>query len=190
MRSKCDKIPARSLTNEEIQVVLVSFQGKHAPRNRALFIFLLKTGFRISEVLSLRVEDVFQHNRVLDIVTVRKADMKGKSSSRTVRLHHLVKESLAEYIAIGRMGQLFPIGRMQAWRIVDGAYQGAKIPSPHGLHATRKTFAQSMYRKLNFDLVKTAKAIGHKSIQSTVSYLAIDDQEITEAILSDDDTLK
>jgi integrase len=51
-------IGARPLTNGEIANVLNAFTGAYAARDRALFVLGLKSGFRISEMLSLRVSDV------------------------------------------------------------------------------------------------------------------------------------
>ena len=48
----------------------------------------------------------------------------------------------------------------------------------------RKSFANRIYEKLNHDLVKTKKALGHKNINSTVSYLSFREEEIDEAILA------
>ncbi len=47
----------------------------------------------------------------------------------------------------------------------------------------RKTFADKIYDRLGHDLIKTQKALGHKNINSTVSYLSFREEEIDEAIL-------
>ncbi len=47
----------------------------------------------------------------------------------------------------------------------------------------RKTFARRVHEKLGKDLVKTQKAMGHRSINSTVSYLSFNEEEIDDAIL-------
>ena len=60
----------RPLTDEEINLVRNSFTGRFAARNLAAFEFGIRTGFRISEVLSIKVSDVEQHGKVLDTVTV------------------------------------------------------------------------------------------------------------------------
>jgi integrase len=50
--------------------------------------------------------------------------------------------------------------------------------------ALRKTFADRIYERFGRDLIKVQRALGHKSINSTVSYLSFREEEITEAILS------
>jgi integrase len=74
----------RPLSDEEITLISRSFGGTYAARDRALFILGLKSGFRISELLSLRVGDVLQHGRLVDQVTVRRAHMKQQTEGRTV----------------------------------------------------------------------------------------------------------
>jgi hypothetical protein len=54
-------------------------QGTYAARNKALFILGVRSGFRISEMLSLTVGDVFQHGKVVDHVTVARKHMKKKT---------------------------------------------------------------------------------------------------------------
>jgi integrase len=67
----------RPLTDAEVSLVAKSFGGTFAARNWALFIVGHRTGFRISELLSLRVSDVMQHGKVLDQIAVLRRHMKG-----------------------------------------------------------------------------------------------------------------
>ena len=48
----------------------------------------------------------------------------------------------------------------------------------------RKHFANKVYEKLGHDLVRTQRALGHKNINSTVSYLSYREEEIDAAILA------
>jgi integrase len=56
----------RPLTAEEVELVQQSFGGVYAERDQALFLLGVKSGFRISELLSLRVGDVSQHGQLVD----------------------------------------------------------------------------------------------------------------------------
>ena len=51
----------RPLDNDEIRRVSAAFTGIFATRNRGLFMLGVSTGGRISELLSLRVGDVYQN---------------------------------------------------------------------------------------------------------------------------------
>jgi integrase len=50
----------RPLSEEEISQVTQAFDGPFALRNQALLLLDVRTGYRISELLSLRVGDVYQ----------------------------------------------------------------------------------------------------------------------------------
>jgi Phage integrase family len=68
----------RALTDDEVARVIQAFRGTYAARDRALFVLGIKTGFRIAELLSLRMGDVWQHGQFLDRVAVLRRYMKGQ----------------------------------------------------------------------------------------------------------------
>jgi integrase len=63
-----------------------AFSGRYAARDRALFVTGVKSGFRISELLSLTVGDVYQHGRIAERVTVQPRHiMKNRGYAGAVR---------------------------------------------------------------------------------------------------------
>lgn len=58
---------ARPLTDEEIRLVIESFSGKYAVRNRCLFILGVNIGARVSKLTALKVGDVWQHRSVVAV---------------------------------------------------------------------------------------------------------------------------
>ena len=189
----------RPLTEEEVTLLQRSFGGVYADRDKALFLLGVKSGFRISELLSLRVSDVSQHGRLVDRVTVQRRHMKQKLEGRTVLLHPEAKTALATwlltlrqmsgytahtYVFRSRKGGNRPISPVQAWRILREAVTTNELTGKVGTHAMRKTFANRVYHQLNHDLVKTQRAMGHKNINSTVAYLSFVEDEIDAAILA------
>jgi integrase len=184
----------RPLNDQEVTLASRSFSGKDAIRNKALFLLGVRTGFRISELLSLQVADVWQYGQVTERVTVQRANMKKKVEGRTVPLHPEAKVALRAWLAAAKLtsGPLFPsqknpaaaITRIQAWRILQEAYAANGLTGQLGTHAMRKTFANRVYEKLGHDLVKTQRALGHKNINSTVSYLSFREEDIEDAILA------
>ena len=180
-------IGCKPLTDQEIAKMLKVLQSE---RNRCYFILGLRSGFRVSELLSLSISDCFQYGQVVDRVTVRRSNMKGKQSSRTVVLHDEAKQALKGYLDTLNSTQedfqklkLFPFGRVQAHRLIHGAAEKAQVQGKVSNHSMRKTFCKKIYHALEKDLVGTQKAIGHKSIGSTVSYLSFEQSEIDSAIL-------
>lgn len=88
----------RPYSVDEFSAVESSFSGRFSIRNRALFILGSFTGFRIGELRSLRVGDVYQYGKVVDAVSVQRAAMKGKMAGRTVVLHAAAKAALTVWL--------------------------------------------------------------------------------------------
>lgn len=84
----------RSLTDNEIEQVKRCFLGAFAARDYALFILGIKSGFRSSEILSLKLGDVFYNGKIQDRVYVRRKHMKGRNEGRCVVLHPAAKTSI------------------------------------------------------------------------------------------------
>jgi integrase len=189
---------SRPLEEQEVQDVASSFAGRFALRDRALFLLGVKSGFRISELLSLRIGDVVKNGRLVERVTVNRRHMKRKIEGRTVILNAEARDALALWIAElqeegasretpvfrSRKGSDQPINRKHAWRILTEAYAVNELAGTLGTHSMRKTFANRVHVLLGRDLVKTQRALGHKNINSTVSYLSFLEEEIDAAILA------
>lgn len=167
-------------------------------RDRALFTLGVRSGFRISELLSLKIGDVWDGTKVRDAVRVSSQSLKGRRPSRCVALHAEAKAALGEYLATiptpmpvqralfhSRKGGA--LDRKSAWRILHSAFLKAGVQGVGrqlGTHCMRKTFAARVYELLGRDLVKTQRALGHVNLQSTAQYIPIDDEEINIAVLS------
>lgn len=178
----------RSIKKDEIVKVL-SVLKSH--RDRTLFIVGIKTGFRISELLSLKVSDVYRNGVVLDRVSVSAKNMKGGVQARSIPLHAETKPYIAELaknadsdspLFKSRKGNA-AIGRLQALHILQTAFNDARLTGKLATHSMRKTFAEMMYRGLKGNLRGVATALGHANINNTVRYLAIDEEEVWAAIL-------
>jgi integrase len=169
----------RALTDEEVRLISRSFGGRYAARDRALFLVGVWTGYRISELLSLRVGAVWQHGQVVDVVTVARRHMKGKHTSRSMVLHPDAKAALTAwlrampmphgpetYLFGSREGQNRPLQRVQAWQILHDAYETNQLRGRLGSHSMRKTFAARLYAKTH-DIKTVQRALGHRFIATT-----------------------
>jgi integrase len=188
----------RALTADEISVVSKTFGGKFALRDRAFFTMGVKTGLRCSELLSLTVGDVYQYGRVAGQVTVRRANVKGKRAGRTVPLHPEAKAALAAWIEHAELASapndrpLFPsqkcpsepISRVQAWRILNGAYEANELDGHIGCHGMRKHLAEHIYQQTGKDIVAVKDALGHRSLSSTTAYLRTNKAVLEAAFLA------
>lgn len=191
----------RPLEDPEIQAILQSFTGRFARRDRALFVLGLKTGLRISELLSIRIGDVVQYGDIVERISIERRSTKGSVEGRTIILHPDAKAALGEWIDECRRSTLLPLpeerylfhsqkgwnrplGRRHAWRILKHVYRLNELSGKLATHSMRKTFAGRVYDALGRDLVKTQRALGHKDINSTAKYLSFRQEEIDAAILA------
>jgi integrase len=198
----------RPLTVAEVARLRQSFGGRYARRDRALFLVGVKSGFRISELLSLQVGDVWRGQQVVERVTVRRRHMKRQTEGRTVLLHPEARAALTAwlgelqatgpcppetYVFRSRKGPNRPISRRHALRVLREVYEANELTGPLGTHTMRKTFANHVYRHLcarraageALDPFRmTSKALGHRSITSTDGYLSFLEADIEDAILA------
>jgi integrase len=185
-------VGCRSLTDTEIQAI----KGVLSTRNQCLFILGCKTGFRISELLSLTVGDVYRNGQVLDRVRVAKRNVKGKTRSHELPIHPEAKQAIQAWVVTMPVtdpaAPLFPsrigtkaITRYMAHKLLKEAYAKAGVTGGTlATHCLRKSFAKRIYEKLDYDLFATRDALNHRSIEDTVKYLQPDKARIDAAILA------
>jgi integrase len=94
----------RPLDNTEIRQVTECFEGRFAVRNRSLFVLGVSTGGRISELLSLKVRDVWQNNAPVTDLLFDRSIVKGGEISRAVPINTDGRNTdrLAEACPLGR----------------------------------------------------------------------------------------
>lgn len=204
----------RPLEKQEWDLVFYSVRGVNALRTRALMILMRKTGFRISEVLSLRIGDLFHEGAVVKSVTVARQSMKGgkkKGSSvsgRTILLHpDTHKHLIAQYESLKARGFWRPddyffqsrgrgnraIRREQAWKDFVHPVRRRRIPGRVGTHGIgRKTFAKEIleYLTANWQPGREVpfqvlqRCTGHATQEALMHYIPWADKEAEEAILN------
>lgn len=184
----------RPFTKQEVLLVPTKLNS----RDKALFILGVRSGFRISELLALRVRDVWVKNRVVKRIWLSRRHTKGCLEGRSLPVHQLAKAALTLWLAeLRRAGKAGPdcylfrsrkggnkaISRVQAWRVLAQAYDKADLEGRLGTHAMRKTFAKNVYKATSNDLVATKLALGHRDITTTIDYLAASQDEVDQAVM-------
>jgi integrase len=158
------------------------------------------TGFRINEILSLRVCDIYNGSEIAKVVHVAKGYMKGKKKARTMPLHEKVREALLALLQSTRMwhplfrtwslfhaqGRPSRISTRQAFGIIVSAASKAGLDIQRiGTHSLRKTFAKNMWVSplVGRDMAKIARLLGHSNWSNTLRYLEFAD-ELDAAVLA------
>ena len=195
----------RPLSQEEVQLALNHFVGRHAKRNKCLFVLGVLAGFRITEMLSLRVKDVVARQRIRGLLRVARRNMKGKKQSRVVYLASEARLAILDQVkALEWPGQdvyLFraqgetnkPISYTQARRVLLMAFDKCGITDQVGTHTLRKTFANDLFDSLLEQVangehvdpfMEVSAGLGHCDPKSTTHYLSFRDLHRRAAIQS------
>lgn len=172
------------LSIEEVDSVFaeVARSSKNVQRDTALFELLYSAGLRISEALSIRLQDIDLENEWLMPI--------GKGNKqRLVPLGSKAKENLQNWILNGRKetdpksdcvilnNRGKPMSRMGAWKIVNQftAHLGKQV-SPHTF---RHSFATHCLAA-GMDLRVLQELLGHADLGTTQIYTHLDNQFIKE----------
>jgi len=160
-----------------------SNNGPTAKRDRVMFTLLLQTGIRLGGLVRLAVRDVRFGERTLRV--------NGKGGiERTVYLPSKLRRTLKSYVAkmdLSTDDPLFPsrngghLGRRQVQLRFKYWLDKAGIKRHLTVHATRHSFAMSLYRQSG-DLRLVQTALGHRHISTTEIYATVEDKTLRRAL--------
>jgi integrase len=185
-----------ALSSKELKLALASLEGRYALRDQTLIILGVRSGLRISELLALKVGQVWDGKKVVARFYINREATKGKHAGASIVMHPEAAQALTRWIESGGLvdspnGYLFPsqreggrLGRKAAWKVLHRAFRKAGVAGMAGTHCMRKTFANNVHAALGGDLFRTAKAMRHSSPMTTLRYLSFKQEEIDRAILS------
>lgn len=146
-------------------------------RNLLLFMVGTNCGLRISDILSLNVEDVKDKNY---ISLVEKKTGKFKK----LPVNSKLRPMFDEYVKGKRLDEpLFlsvnrhRLDRVTSYNIIKAACKEAGLDETVGTHTMRKTFGYHHYQ-LYKDVVLLQKIFNHSSPSITLRYIGIEQDEI------------
>lgn len=192
---------------EERDLIAYLAQRRNGLRNVALFVLGIETGFRISELLSVRLRDVVLSNKIRERLQIARRRMKRSREGRSIILSISAREALRPWLQelAGRGYQqptdyLFQVrgrtnralSRAKAWQIIHEGARAVGSTGPIGTHSLRKTFADRYYRWLLHSqqtrgraidpMRELQKALGHRNMESTESYIGWKEEILNEYI--------
>ena len=187
----------RPLDNAEIRKVSEAFSGTFAIRNRSLFMLGVSVGGRISELLALKVQDVWQNGKPVKDLLFDRNIVKGGEVSRAVPVNVDGREAIEvlmawhteQYAAIHADRPLFPsrkgkgmkpMTRISAHRSLKPAFEAAGLNGKLSTHSLRKSYAQRLYEQTN-DIYAVQEMLGHKSVITTQRYLGVNYASVRDA---------
>lgn len=161
---------------------------RQSQRDLLLFVLGINTGIRVSDLLSLRISDVWDGNEIKEFIYIadinnNDTECKNNNDPKAYFLNNSVKKELKKYFSQHDFTDcdfLFkskknnqPITRQQAYRIINNAAKGAGIQGKIGTHTIRKTFGYHAYRK-GIAISIIMSIYNHHSSAETLRYLGIE----------------
>lgn len=168
---------SKILSQQEYERLIGAVPTKYA----ALLRLCSVGGFRISEALSIRTEDLTTTS-----VLVRKSSTKAKRSTREIPLPpDLVNELQnledgGQFLFESKHKPNHPITRQAVDYIFRNACNELGIEG-WSLHGTRRFFIHTLHHR-NVPLKVIQKAVGHSSLRSTASYIDVEEHHIKDAV--------
>ena len=182
---KIDKRKPNILTSKEVELLLdqpkdVDLKGT---RDKAMLEFAYATGMRVTEMISLNIDDV----KIDEGYVV----CRGKNKSRNIPLGSMSLKALKEYIEDARPYLLKDeeeealfvnvngtrLTRQGFWKIVKYYKEQAHIEKDITPHILRHSFATHLLQN-GADLKAIQTMLGHSDISSTQVYMQFQDPEI------------
>lgn len=174
-------LPDRFLEPDERERLVAQLGNS---RDRLLFVLGINTGFRVSELLSLRWEQLWRDGKPVDVVSVSRARLKGGRSqhrqrvrSRHVALNAAAAAAVREHaFAVGGSAEPDPngwvfesakrrpgvISRRHALHILASAAERAGLEEGVSTRSLRRSFGRDVYACSGNDLLLTQAASSHQ----------------------------
>ena len=151
-----------------------------------IFKFGLNTGLRISDILPLKVKDIFAHEEIFFEYLVIKE--KKTKKEKKIKLNTALRENLLFYVqenSLTEKDYLFPsrkgdcIGRIQAYRVLKQASDIIGIEN-FGTHSLRKTWGYWTYKMSKYNIGLIMDTFNHSSQSITLRYIGVNQDQKDE----------
>jgi integrase len=167
------------IRNKELLTEIKEYLKETNERNYILFLLGIHTGFRISDILRLRVRDV----QGWDIFIREKKTGKTKEIKMPSELKKAVRDFIKdkpghEYLIKSRIGKNKPITRGMAYVILNQVAEEFDLERI-GTHSLRKTYGYQHYNKFK-DVVSLQKILNHTDPKETLRYIGIEQDNLNK----------
>ena len=190
---------SRPLKSNELYKIIKAATN---PRDKCLVLFGVATGFRIAEILSIRISDIATPSLIPRTsihlkVKSKKRTKDGKPKPTKYRgcalgdsLRMVISDWIEKHPSPEPDSHLFcrqhgdpreAITPQHANRILKQLCDSAGVdPYRISSHSLRKTYAKQANEDFGGDLIKVQKAMAHASIASTQHYLETMDEDLEQ----------
>lgn len=185
------KIPD-TLSKEDVELLLdsVDLSTKEGERNRAMLETLYSCGLRVSELVGLKISDVFEKENYIRVigkgdkerlVPIGKIALKHiKIYKENVRVFTDVQKGEEDILFLNRRGKR--LTRVMVFTFIKNLAQKCGIKKRISPHTFRHSFATHLVEG-GADLRAVQEMLGHESITTTEIYTHIDRTFLKEQVL-------
>ncbi len=186
------KIP-EVLSFEEVNLFLNSFDMsvEHGRRNRAIFEVIYACGLRVSEVINLKLTDLFLDIGFLKVIGKNNKQRLvpiGEEASKFLQLYlderklkKNIKKEAENIVFLSKQGK--SLSRIMIFYITKETGQKAKISKTISPHTFRHSFATHLVEG-GADLKAVQDMLGHESITTTEIYTHLDRDYLKDIIMT------
>lgn len=170
---------------QKINSIYYYLKGKD-PKYGLLFKFGLNTGLRISDILPIKVSDIFiSDKKFREHLIIRE---KKTQKEKKIKLNDILKAEINSYMKnrkITGSPYLFYsnkggcISRIQSYRVLKEAAECCGVEN-FGTHSLRKTWGYWTYKKSKYNIGLIMDTFNHSSQQITLRYIGISQDQKDE----------
>ncbi|MPN12256.1 Tyrosine recombinase XerD [bioreactor metagenome] len=156
------------------------------PKYSVLFKFGLNTGLRISDIIPIKIEDIYKNNAVFKEYLVIKEKKTGKE--KKIKINEALRKEIQAYLK-NREYCLSPylfystkgdhISRIQAYRVLKEAAEFCGIEN-FGTHSLRKTWGYWTYQLSKYNVGLIMDTFNHSSQSITLRYIGVNQDQKDE----------
>lgn len=156
------------------------------PKYAMIFKFGINTGLRISDIIPIRICDIY--NKKFEFKEYFSLIEKKTGKQKKIKLNHTLREALANYIdnqSLTFNDYLFPsqkggyVGRIQTYRVLKHSANTLNIEN-FGTHSLRKTWGYWTYRMSHYNIGLIMDTFNHSSPNVTLRYIGINQDQKDE----------
>ncbi len=180
-----------TLSTEEINVLIgaIDLSRPHGERNRAMIETLYGCGLRVSELINLKISDLFFDEDFIKVtgkgdkqrfVPISELNKKYINIYRQhVRIHQKIQKGQEDVLFLNRNGKM--LTRAMVFAIIRKLSELAGLKKNISPHTFRHSFASHLLQN-GADLRAIQQMLGHESITTTEVYMHVDRSHLAEVV--------
>ena len=184
------KLPT-TLTVKEIDKLIdsIDIKSKNKIRNKAIIEILYSCGLRVSELITLKVSDLYFNESIIKVtgkgnkerfVPISKGAINYiEKYLNEIRIFKKIKKGSEDTLFLNERGS--GLSRVMIYIILNDLKIKAEINKKIGPHTLRHSFATHLLEN-GADLITIQNMLGHENIVTTERYLHVNRKHLVESI--------